>query len=321
LANPDPVLPEVTIYTDGGADPNPGYGGWAALLLFGEHEKVLTGNAPETTNNRMELEAAWRALQALTRPCLVHLYTDSQYLQKGITTWLPSWQAKNWLKNQKTGEPIPNAELWQALAAETSRHQITWHWVRGHAGNTHNERVDELATSARLAITPPEQLSELSPRLFVRASCLGNPGPGGWGAVLLVGRGEEAQKLAFSGNERRSSSNRMELQGVLAGLAEVEKLLGEGEGMKRNTAVQIITTSDYVYQGATQWLPGWRRQNWRKKDGQPIANADLWQTLDEWRTGEKFALRWFPAKKLGDPPPPPLAEAQQLAVTAAKQAN
>jgi ribonuclease HI len=140
-------LPTVTIYTDGSAFPNPGHGGWAALLLFADTEVVLMGNSPDTTNNRMELEAACQALQSLRQPHHVRLYTDSQYLKHGITEWLFVWQARNWLKG--TGQKISNLDLWQPLAAETARHKINCYWVRGHAGNVHNERVHQLATDAR----------------------------------------------------------------------------------------------------------------------------------------------------------------------------
>ena len=138
-------LPSVTIYTDGACDPNPGPGGWAALLRFGGQEKELTGSEPETTNNRMELTAAVRALQALNRPCRVDFYTDSEYLKKGITEWLPGWRARNW---RRKGGSLANVDLWQALDAAMRPHQITWHWVRGHANDRDNQRVDRLARRA-----------------------------------------------------------------------------------------------------------------------------------------------------------------------------
>lgn len=138
-------LPNVTIYTDGACDPNPGPGGWAALLRFGEQEKILTGSAPHTTNNRMELTAAIQALKALKRPCLVDFYTDSEYLRRGITEWLPNWRARNW--RRKRGS-LANIDLWQELDAAVREHQIEWHWVRGHAGDRHNQRVDRLARQA-----------------------------------------------------------------------------------------------------------------------------------------------------------------------------
>lgn len=140
--------PHVIIYTDGGCDPNPGRGGWAALLLCGELEKELLGSAPETTNNRMELTAAIEALRALHYPSVVDLYTDSQYLMRGITEWMPKWLAKNW---RGSNGPVLNKDLWQALLAETSRHTIKWHWVKGHSTDRYNQRVDELVQKARSA--------------------------------------------------------------------------------------------------------------------------------------------------------------------------
>ena len=158
---------KVEIYTDGGADPNPGIGGWAALLLSGGQEKVLTGHAPQATNNRMELTAAIEALRALKRPCQVNLYTDSEYLRRGITEWIEKWVKQGW--QHKGGRPIPNADLWKLLWPLVQRHEISWHWVKGHAGNRYNERVDALARQARLEITPDAQISADVPRLYVRS--------------------------------------------------------------------------------------------------------------------------------------------------------
>lgn len=138
-------LPHVTIFSDGACDPNPGPGGWAALLRSGDQEKELAGSETQTTNNRMELTAAVEALQALKRPCQVDFYTDSEYLQRGITEWLPGWRRRNW---RRKGGALANVDLWQALDAAMQPHQIRWHWVRGHAGNRDNERVDQLARRA-----------------------------------------------------------------------------------------------------------------------------------------------------------------------------
>ena len=144
--------PEVTIYTDGGSDPNPGPGGWAALLMTrradgSPHERELSGNDPDTTNNRMELTAAIEALRALNRPCAVTLHTDSEYLKNGITRWMDGWIKNGWRTSKKA--PVKNQDLWQALHAETQRHSITWQWVKGHAGDPYNERVDQLVRLAR----------------------------------------------------------------------------------------------------------------------------------------------------------------------------
>ena len=138
-------LPPVTIYTDGACDPNPGPGGWAALLRSAGHTKELTGGEPDTTNNRMELTAAARALQTLNRPCRVDIYTDSEYLRRGITEWLPGWRRRNW--RRKDGA-LANVDLWQALDTAMQPHVIEWHWVRGHAGDRDNQRVDRLARGA-----------------------------------------------------------------------------------------------------------------------------------------------------------------------------
>ena len=138
-------MPSVTIYTDGACEPNPGSGGWAALLVFGKHEKEMCGAEGQTTNNRMELTAAVQALGALSQPCRVEIYTDSEYLRRGISEWLPDWRRRGW--KRKSGK-LANIDLWQALEASLKEHAITWHWVRGHAGNRFNQRVDSLARKA-----------------------------------------------------------------------------------------------------------------------------------------------------------------------------
>ena len=135
-------LQEVTIYTDGACDPNPGPGGWAALLIYNKREQTLAGSDPQTTNNRMELTAAIEALKALKKPSQVEFYTDSQYLRLGITDWIPNWRARNW---RRKGGKLANVDLWQALDKKIQTHQINWHWVRGHSGDQNNQRVDSLA--------------------------------------------------------------------------------------------------------------------------------------------------------------------------------
>ena len=136
----------VAIYTDGACSGNPGPGGWGAVLLYGEHRREISGASADTTNNRMELTAAIRALEALKRPTDVALYTDSTYVKDGITRWLPGWKAKGWRTASKS--PVKNRDLWEALDALVKRHDVSWHWVRGHAGNLENERADTLAREA-----------------------------------------------------------------------------------------------------------------------------------------------------------------------------
>lgn len=138
--------PQIEIHTDGACSGNPGPGGWGALLIHGATEKELSGGESLTTNNRMELMAAICALESLKKPCRIVLYTDSQYVQKGITEWLPGWIRKGW-KNAK-GEQVKNQDLWQRLQEASSSHRIEWKWVKGHAGHAENERVDALARRA-----------------------------------------------------------------------------------------------------------------------------------------------------------------------------
>jgi ribonuclease HI len=144
--------PDVEIFTDGACRGNPGPGGWAAILRYGDVEKELSGGAAATTNNRMEMTAAAAGLEALKRPCRVRLYTDSQYLRDGITRWMPIWKARNWRTADK--KPVKNVDLWQRLDEAATPHQIDWIWVRGHAGHPENERADALA---RASILAPEE--------------------------------------------------------------------------------------------------------------------------------------------------------------------
>ncbi len=141
-----PSRKRVEIFTDGACSGNPGPGGWGAILRYGPHEKEISGAEPETTNNRMELMAAIRALEALKEPCTVDLYTDSEYLRNGITEWIRNWQARGWKTAAK--KPVKNADLWQRLLAAIEPHEVHWHWVRGHAGHAENERADALARAA-----------------------------------------------------------------------------------------------------------------------------------------------------------------------------
>ncbi len=137
-------MKRVEIFTDGSCKGNPGPGGWAALLRLGKHEKELVGGEADTTNNRMEMTAAIRGLEALTEACAVELYSDSKYVLDGITKWVEGWQRRGWKNASK--KPVRNADLWHELIDAAARHQVTWHWVRGHDGHPENERVDRLAS-------------------------------------------------------------------------------------------------------------------------------------------------------------------------------
>lgn len=139
--------PVVTIYTDGSCRPNPGPGGWGAILIYEAHERELSGSEFDTTNNRMELTAAIEALRELKKSCVVHLNTDSEYLRLGITEWLPNWLQHGWRRG-KGRQNVKNRDLWEQLSSLTEQHEIHWHWVRGHAGDHYNERADSLANRA-----------------------------------------------------------------------------------------------------------------------------------------------------------------------------
>lgn len=155
------AMKKVVIHSDGGCHGNPGPGGWAATLRHGLHCRELSGGEPATTNNRMELMAAIEGLRALKEPCAVEFHTDSQYVKNGVTTWIKGWKRNGWQTRNKL--PVKNEDLWRELDAETQRHQVSWHWVRGHAGHSGNERCDVLAGAAIEKIkrmSSPAQLRE-----------------------------------------------------------------------------------------------------------------------------------------------------------------
>jgi len=139
-------MKHVTIYTDGSCLGNPGAGGWGAILVYNQHQSTLSGSEADTTNNRMELMAAIRAIESLNQPCRIDLYTDSKYLKQGISEWIENWRKNNWRNSRK--QPIKNIDLWQRLDYIVKNHKITWHWVKGHAGDKMNELADSLATEA-----------------------------------------------------------------------------------------------------------------------------------------------------------------------------
>ena len=147
----------VAIWTDGACSGNPGPGGWGAILRFGDVEKELFGGEALTTNNRMELMGAIMALEALTRPCAIDLHTDSRYVRNGVTDWSKGWKARGWLTADR--KPVKNVVLWQRLEAAEARHDVAWHWVRGHSGDEMNERADALA---RAGVAPYQKCGRAS---------------------------------------------------------------------------------------------------------------------------------------------------------------
>lgn len=261
----------LVIYTDGGARPNPGPGGWAAVLLAPEGGvEEVSGGAPSTTNNRMELQAAISALSRLSVPSAVDLYTDSRYVRQGITSWLSRWRASGW--RRRDGGSVKNVDLWRKLDALNRRHRVRWHWVKGHAGNEWNERVDALATAEIEAqgggsaaeapsedAIPPDCL-----RLFVKVRCVG--GRGVWVAELDFPEGTGER----TGRATGTTPNRLELECVLELLA----------GLPAGQQAAVYTGNDYLRQGASLWRHAWRRNRWRTKTGGAVKNAELWHRLD-----------------------------------------
>ncbi len=273
------------VFTDGGANPNPGPGGWAAVIRDPTTERVreLAGGEPDTTNNRMELTAAIRALESLDEAVAVDLFTDSTYLRQGITKWLPGWIRRNWQRFDSRGQahPVKNVDLWQRLGDLDARRQIRWHWVRGHAGHLHNERADELATSeiAKLKSTSSragtlvtasncegrsERLTEPSDiEAVIRVVCRGDRGA--WAAGLTEG----GEATSMTGQSASTTANRLELEAALAVLRKVPK--------GRRLAVR---SGDYLRRGASEWLADWKRRGFRTSSGAPVKNPDLWRQLD-----------------------------------------
>jgi len=256
-------LPRVTLYTDGGCRPNPGPGGWGAVVLHPGRDPIeLSGAEADATNNRMELRAAIEALKSLKGSTSVKLVTDSEYLRKGVTEWLDGWRAKGWKTAGK--KAVANRDLWEALDREMARHEIEWHWVKGHAGNEWNERADELASAEiprpALPVDDPSAV-----HLFTAVAHSGKQDAGAW-AVLFQYRGQERE---LSGRTAGASANRMHITGAGMGLAE----------LTRRVKVHLYTASDYLKDGATGWIKGWQARNWTTRDGKPVANQDLWRRL------------------------------------------
>jgi len=271
----------VTVYTDGGASPNPGPGGWAAVLLReGAEPEELSGGEPETTNNRMELTAAIRALEALPAGSDVHLHTDSRYLRQGITSWLPGWVARGWRRSG--GGRVENEDLWRRLASLAHDRDVRWSWVRGHAGDRWNERADRLATAAIRrqrggpggGETGAGEAAVAEPDFEVWLKVSASGGRGGWAArVRSRGGGgeggEDGEERELSGSVAPVSANRLDL------VAAAEVL----EGLPEGARVTIHTGSDYLRNGATAWVAAWRRRGWRTKEGKPVANREDWERL------------------------------------------
>jgi ribonuclease HI len=264
------VRPRVTIYTDGGADPNPGPGGWGAVLIHDAtgHVKKLSGSDPNTTNNRMELTAAIEALSALKQPCDVHLYTDSEYLKLGITERIGGWQAKGFNR-------VKNADLWKWLVELSLVHDITWEWVKGHAGNHYNELADRLATQAIRSQAAGEPVPDSAAEAEVYTVVSARDHQGFWAASIRI----DGDEQLITGHEFEVTANQLDIMAVIEALCQLP------EGI----SVSVYSLSDYLRNGASQWILGWKKRGWQTKSGEPVKNRELWQRLDELMSRRKVS--------------------------------
>jgi len=264
------TYPELVIYTDGACSPNPGPGGWGAVILSGDSPvSELSGYGGESTNNRMELTGAVAAFKSLQSPHRIVLYTDSQYVKNGITDWIHNWQQNNW--HTAARKPVKNADLWKELLIQIKRHKITWKWVRGHGTNRWNIRADELAVAARKSVDKPAEKQKTAVgagddiHLFTGVTCKHSTGIGGW-AVILTWRD---RVRILGGRAEGMTANQLYIKAVIGGI----------ESLKKPLPVHVHTHSGYLRDGANSWLEGWRKRNWQTRDGAPVSNKELWQEL------------------------------------------
>ena len=265
--------PELLIYTDGACSPNPGPGGWGAVIIKdGSVLAELSGSEEHSTNNRMELSAAVEVLKSIKEPAKIDLYTDSVYLKNGITDWINTWQLNEWRTADR--KEVKNSDLWRQLLDQIEHHQVQFHWIKGHAANPYNTRADELAVAARKEQwSAAESVYRSSPlsadhiHLFTGVTYKHADRIGGW-AVILSWRTHV--KILGDGC-RGMSANQLYLVAVINGLSSLKKEL----------PVEVHTHSGYLYDGATNWLDGWKNRNWRTREGGEVSNKELWLQLDE----------------------------------------
>ncbi len=290
----------LTIYTDGACSPNPGPGGWGAVIIReGEVVSELSGGEASSTNNRMELTAAVEALQVIDSRTKITLYTDSIYLKNGITEWIIKWQSNNWQTADR--KDVKNSDLWKKLLDQLDRHRIDWRWVKGHGSNRFNTRADELAVEARKKKGKTKEVPTASSlpgdriSLFTGVTCRHKAGVGAW-SVILNWRGHVK---VLGARATGMSANQLYLQALIEGLSSLKKEL----------PVTVYTHSGYLYDGATTWLPGWKARGWRTREGRDVSNKEMWQTVD------KLVQRYRVAFRLEDRELPHcfLQEAKELA--------
>ncbi len=302
--------PTVIIYSDGGAKPNPGAGGWAALMIRDGQIEEISGREDNTTNNRMELTAAIMALEELGGGCKVEFHTDSQYLKNGITQWMANWARNGWVTANK--QPVQNQDLWERLHDSIQDHDIKWQWVKGHATSKYNNRVDELATAARerkeaAPMAAPAgkstAASNADAQLYVYATTDYGTKTGGWGVAVVT----KDSKKVFNGSEINTSDNQL----LLAGCARV---LEELSGLQTLT---VYSDSEYLTNGMSKWLAGWMKRGWKTASGEPVKNQALWKRLYE--AAKPYSIQWEHLEKFESEHSKKAHEAAQKAVQKTKE--
>lgn len=258
-------LPLVKIYTDGSCSPNPGIGGWGAVLIYGQDGSIheLYGGEPETTNNRMELTGAINALASLAQPYSVTLYTDSQYLQKGITVWLVGWKRVNW--RTMDGEPVKNKDLWMMLDQLIHYHTIAWEWIKGHRENQWNHRADELAAQGRCDWSSSSMCFGDGLHLYCGVTWSHVCGSGAWSVILNY---KKHYKILY-GCKDGTTANELYLLAFINGL----------NALKKKVHVFVHTQSGYLADGYNFWLRGWIKRGWITRDGASVKNTGYWKEI------------------------------------------
>ena len=286
-------MPEYTAYTDGSCLGNPGSGGWAVILLDSARKKGAwpqerSGSAPYTTNNRMELQAAIEAMTLVPKGSSIKIFTDSNYVKQGITTWIHGWKRNGWRTSNKSA--VKNRDQWIELDSLRQQRKVEWQWVKGHASNKWNNRADELAryaSSQASKLKDEQQSVEKSPpepamTAYLSTWCRGHAMPAGWGVVVAANTvGSAGEVKERWGCESLSSSNRVVLQAAINAL----EMVSEG------SSLNVLTSSDYLVKGMTVWMPNWKRSGWRTKSGSAVKFKELWIALDELNRRRKVTWR------------------------------
>ncbi len=279
------------LYTDGGANPNPGPGGWAVVIVDPRtgQTRELSGSEPATTNNRMELTAAIRALEQLAPGARAQLHTDSNYVRLGMTEWLPRWSAQGFRRREgKQLKPVQNEDLWRRLAALDAARHVDWRWLKGHAGHQHNERADRLAAAEIEKIGGGRSTGALvadpgDATIHLQVKARG--GRGTWAALVRRAGTEQTEhpeeaEQTLRGSAAPTTANRLELLAASAALA----------GLPANQNAVVFTASDYLRSGAERGLRVWPGRRWRTEAGGEVKNQDLWRALARVLQGRR--VRW-----------------------------